>query len=87
MSVSVGVRIWRIGFARQRELPSVFCEDMGQCFSFPIYRFILPCVASFQMVMSIRFLGFMVVIKHVLEQMQQCSVIVLEQSLPSLHSN
>ena len=34
----------------------------GSVFLFPTYRFILTCVVPFQMVVSIRFLGFMVVI-------------------------
>ena len=46
--------------------PLVFCERMGLCFCFPIYRSVLPCFVPSQMVMSSRFLGFVDVTKLVL---------------------
>ena len=52
-------------FVRYCELTNVWKD--GSVLLFPICRFMFSCVVSFQMVMSIRFLGFMVVIKHVLE--------------------
>ena len=85
-SFAVSVSFCSICVARSCEIDQRVVRKDGSVFLCPTYRFILTCVVPFQMVMSIRFVGFMVVIKHVLEQMQQCSVFVLGQCLPSLHS-
>ena len=85
-SFAVSVSLCSICVARSCEIDQRVVRKDGSVFLSPTYRFILRCVVPFQMVMTIRLLGFMVVIKHVLEQMQQSSVFVLVLWLPSLHS-
>ena len=74
-SFAVSVSFCSICVVRSCEIDQRVVRKDVSVFLCPAYRFILTCVVPFQMVMSIRLLGFMVVIKHVLERTQQCSVL------------
>ena len=59
-SFAVSVSFCSICVARSCEIDQRVVRKDGSVFLCPAYRFIFTCVVPFQMVMTIRFLGFMV---------------------------